>query len=250
MAKEENSTFKIMDRIFTLPLVNDSYNRMTNMTAPIQPYVKGSFDYVDSIACSGFDKVIDTMPYLQKYGMSDIYQMGTEALKMMPGRETDYPNLAKEYITNTEVGKQMMATVQRYRERLVKVKEEKEKETKEKEEKGTVPRASEPSAPATTQAGSLPGHSPANKPSFGDVAMTMTASKPNPTSANGTTSKPNPTFANLTANNPNPTFASMTASKGAPTTVTITASKPASQPGQLPASRGEPARKPAGLANM
>merc|ERR1712236_121195 len=94
---------RFVDRVFTLPLITDGYNRMANMTAPIQPYVKTSIDYVDNVACAGFDKVIESAPCLQKYGMTDVYKAGSEAW-----------NNSTDYISSTKVGQRVMRGVNRF----------------------------------------------------------------------------------------------------------------------------------------
>merc|ERR1711962_1165300 len=128
---------KFVDRVFTLPLITDGYNRMANMTAPIQLYVKTSIDYVDNVACAGFDKVIESAPCLQKYGVTDVYKFGSEALNKLPANATEYWNSSMstvnnawtsstDYISSTKVGQQVMRGVNRFDEERVKKDDSKE----------------------------------------------------------------------------------------------------------------------------
>jgi len=82
MPDTESASYKIVDRMGTLPLLTEMARLGDTLTSPIQPYVKNSLGFVvlnaDDIACSGFDLLVDTVPSVQKYGVTDIYKLGKD----------------------------------------------------------------------------------------------------------------------------------------------------------------------------
>merc|ERR1719187_3127240 len=57
---------KIVDRVFALPMVSDTYTLMASLASPFQPMVKSTVTSLDNMACSGFDKVVEKVPCLQQ----------------------------------------------------------------------------------------------------------------------------------------------------------------------------------------
>merc|ERR1712215_382055 len=195
------------------------------------------------MACTGFDMVLEAAPMLQKFGLSDAYEFGNEYWKNLPKNVNDYPTMASELITNSEVGKQVMQTVQRYKERVKKgeaTKEETEKLSASSDPTPTsVPglvndRVSMPTKqaaqPSPAYRASTPDTMPVSNQTYA-TTVTMTSSQNQPTTSSMSTS-------------PNK---EAKASPSKTSYVTIGASKPDIKPGQLPSfpARGlQPTMKP------
>merc|ERR1719285_14182 len=127
---------KILGKMFTLPLITDTYNRVVSLTAALEPYVGSFIEHVNRVACKGFDKVLEVAPILQKYGFADAYQYGNEYWNSLPKNIDD----CRDLVTNSEVRKQVMHKVQRYKERMKQV------QAKNKEDRKNAPTTDQTSA--------------------------------------------------------------------------------------------------------
>merc|ERR1719470_171441 len=64
---------KIVDKAFELPLVNDTYNEVTRLAAPMSPLVEtvkekmaSAVDNLDLLACEGLDQLTAKVPALKE----------------------------------------------------------------------------------------------------------------------------------------------------------------------------------------
>merc|ERR1712080_362598 len=53
------SSSMLVERMFSLPIVSSTYGRVASLTSP---YIQS----MDDLACSGFDRVVEKVPCLQK----------------------------------------------------------------------------------------------------------------------------------------------------------------------------------------
>merc|ERR1712112_269225 len=88
-----NDSYKIVDRMFSLPIVSRTCGTVASLS---NPYIQS----MDDLACSGFDRVMEKVPYLQK-PFPDLYQIGKDfAPSFSVGARNDWrvelANKAKE----------------------------------------------------------------------------------------------------------------------------------------------------------
>merc|ERR1711962_20229 len=96
---EVDQSYKIVDRVFSLPLISE----LAGLSHPVQPYLKTSLKFIsltlDDLACTGFDKFVEVVPALQKYGVAHVFNVGVDTA-------TDVTNMATDFL-----GKKVAVTV-------------------------------------------------------------------------------------------------------------------------------------------
>merc|ERR1712080_24740 len=70
MTSTSNDSYKIVNRMFSLPIVSRTCGTVASLS---NPYIQS----MDDLACSGFDRVMEKVPYLQK-PLPDLYQIGRD----------------------------------------------------------------------------------------------------------------------------------------------------------------------------